>query len=42
VSDFCRFCGASVPPRIGEGTCERCDPEGVKKYQEVLKNGKRA
>ena len=22
--DFCRACGASIPPREGEGTCEIC------------------
>ena len=27
--EFCRYCGASIPKRDGEGTCERCDPEGV-------------
>src|SRR5215469_17846121 len=28
---FCRYCGAGVGEfrRIGEGTCEKCDPEGV-------------
>jgi hypothetical protein len=26
-SDFCRACGASIPPRKGEGTCEVCDHE---------------
>ena len=30
--DFCRSCGASVPPRFGEGTCKQCDPEGVKNH----------
>lgn len=25
-SDFCRWCGASIPPRSGEATCERCTP----------------
>lgn len=29
-ADFCRYCGAGIPPRLGEGTCEKCDPEGVK------------
>ena len=24
--DFCRYCGASIPPRNGEGTCHKCDP----------------
>jgi hypothetical protein len=23
---FCRYCGAGIPPRQGEGTCDRCDP----------------
>lgn len=23
---FCRYCGASVPPIVGEGTCPRCAP----------------
>lgn len=26
---FCLQCGASVPPREGEGTCYKCDPVGV-------------
>lgn len=26
MEDFCRFCGASIPPKMGEGTCEKCDP----------------
>jgi hypothetical protein len=26
VSDFCRYCGASIPPRLGEGTCQTCNP----------------
>lgn len=30
-SGFCRRCGASIPPRHGEGTCPACDPEGVKR-----------
>lgn len=30
--DFCRCCGASIPPRKGELTCSRCDPEGVKRH----------
>lgn len=25
-SDFCRYCGAGIPPRYGEGTCPKCDP----------------
>jgi hypothetical protein len=25
-ADFCRHCGADVPPRYGEGTCSKCDP----------------
>jgi hypothetical protein len=28
--DFCKSCGADIPPRPGEGTCPRCDPEGCK------------
>jgi len=24
ASDFCRYCGASIPPREGEGRCEKC------------------
>lgn len=24
---FCRHCGASIPPREGEGTCDKCDPK---------------
>jgi hypothetical protein len=39
TSEFCRYCGANIPPRLGEGTCERCDPEGVKKNKE--NNGKK-
>lgn len=26
-SDFCRHCGAGIPPREGEGRCWKCDPE---------------
>ena len=26
-AQFCRQCGASIPHRAGEGTCESCDPE---------------
>lgn len=29
VRDFCQSCGANVPPKRGEGTCIKCDPEGV-------------
>lgn len=29
--DFCRHCGASIPKREGEGTCEKCDPESFRK-----------
>lgn len=25
-SDFCRDCGANIPPKLGEGTCLKCDP----------------
>lgn len=27
--DFCKFCGAGIPPKYGEGTCIKCDPKGV-------------
>lgn len=30
---FCSYCGANCPPREGEGTCAKCDPEGVRKHQ---------
>ena len=30
--DFCIHCGACIPPKYGEGTCPKCDPE--------LKHGK--
>lgn len=30
VDGFCRACGASIPPRAGEGTCPRCAPIGPK------------
>lgn len=23
-SDFCRHCGANIPPIPGEGTCDKC------------------
>lgn len=26
--NFCTACGANVPPIIGEGTCNKCDPLG--------------
>ncbi len=26
--DFCTSCGANVPPIIGEGTCNKCEPFG--------------
>ena len=25
--EFCSWCGASIPPRYGEGTCNECDPK---------------
>jgi|APSaa5957512622_1039677.scaffolds.fasta_scaffold14591_2 hypothetical protein len=25
-TEFCRNCGANIPPREGEGTCPKCDP----------------
>jgi len=25
--DFCIYCGATIPPIAGEGTCSKCDPE---------------
>lgn len=28
---FCRACGAGIPPRMGEGTCPRCDPPSTRK-----------
>ncbi len=28
LPDFCTGCGANVPPIIGEGTCNKCDPFG--------------
>jgi len=34
--DFCRSCGANVPPIDGEGTCPKCDPEGCAKNQAKL------
>jgi len=24
--DFCRYCGATIPPIFGEGTCPKCNP----------------
>lgn len=27
MKEFCGECGANFPPRIGEGTCEYCDPK---------------
>lgn len=29
--DFCTHCGASIPPRLGEGTCPKCDPDSFKR-----------
>jgi hypothetical protein len=26
ADDFCRHCGARIPPIIGEGSCGRCEP----------------
>lgn len=26
LSEFCGHCGASIPPRNGEGRCEKCAP----------------
>lgn len=31
TDEFCRFCGAGLPPKFGEGTCEKCNPEIYKK-----------
>lgn len=25
--DFCGYCGAGIPPKEGEGTCAKCDPQ---------------
>lgn len=36
-TDFCRYCGASIPKRPGEGTCPKCDPVGVKMNNDILK-----
>lgn len=36
-TDFCPWCGACIPPRYGEGTCEYCDAEGVKRHTEELR-----
>lgn len=30
MSDFCRACGADIPPRDGEGTCPDCAPKFVR------------
>lgn len=27
MGDFCRYCGAGIPPIFGEGTCEKCAVE---------------
>ena len=32
VPEFCRYCGANIPPREGEGTCHKCDPVGVAEH----------
>lgn len=34
-SNFCRHCGASIPPRDGEGACGKCNPVGVLRNQIV-------
>ncbi len=31
--DFCRACGASIPPREGEGTCPVCQPALVREQE---------
>jgi len=28
MDDFCRVCGADIPPKVGEMTCPNCDLEG--------------
>lgn len=32
-AEFCRYCGAHIPPRLGEGTCEKCDSAGAVAHQ---------
>lgn len=38
TEDFCRNCGANIPPITGEGTCPECDPEGCAKHGRDLQN----
>lgn len=33
MTDFCRFCGASVPHREGEGRCPRCEHHATLFYR---------
>lgn len=35
--DMCLACGANVPPIIGEGTCQKCDPKGCAENE--VRNG---
>lgn len=35
---FCSYCGALIPPREGEGTCPRCDPEGCAAHAANLRD----
>jgi hypothetical protein len=34
VQEFCRRCGAHIPPRYGEGTCGHCQPQQQKEFYE--------
>ena len=36
--DFCEFCGAGIPPKDGEGTCHKCDPEHIRNPHKFWKN----
>ena len=38
MKEFCEYCGAGIGKfrRKGEGTCEKCDPEGVKQHMKQL------
>jgi len=38
--NFCPYCGAGIPHIYGEGTCEKCDREGVKQNKILLREEK--
>ena len=36
LNNWCRKCGANIPPKEGEGTCEHCAPKKQSRAEQKI------